>query len=103
MTTRKSMVNYQNSEKGKKAVRNAVNRYRLSDKGKIAYAHARERLKEKNPTYAVDYMRRKRLVAKEGGLCPQCFKNEPVDGRKLCLGCAVKINGKGIYTPQAFK
>ena len=97
------MVNYQNSEKGKKAVRDAINRYRLSEKGKLAYAKARERLKEKNPNFARNYMRSKRLVAKEEGLCPQCFKNRPFENRKLCLHCAIKINGKGISTQQAFK
>lgn len=102
MITRPSVINYQRTDKGKASVKRAINKYRNSEKGKLAYQKAQDRLKKTNPTYAKTYMANKREEAKENGFCPQCFKVPPLDHRKLCMECAIKINGKTIYTTKEF-
>ena len=86
-------IKYFKSPQGKEALKRASKKYRNSERGKIAYEKCRLRLKQKDPDYNKTYLRMKRDEAKKNGLCPQCFKSQPVQGKKLCMSCCVRING----------
>ena len=71
-------------------------KYQKTKKGKLAMKKSYENSKKsgyqkkwrkKNPYYHSDYMKEKRMNAREQGICTACFKKNVQKGFKICVVC----------------
>ena len=77
-------------------IKEIVKKYQQSEKGKARIREAVIRRRQENPRYLANYLRERRAKAKKAGVCTRCYKKPVIPNKVICSECKEKENQRMI-------